>query len=157
MNRFLKRSLLLLLLLGLLAVPEHVTIAQDDAQAQLDATAAAMLELQSFHFALETTAGKTVFQDAVELRGVEGDVVRPSDFQAKVSVHVAILDLTLEVVGLDGTIWVKNPIGGGDSFIQLTGAGSEFDLPHGSHQSRRAGSIGAELPGESSTRRDRRP
>ena len=103
--------------------------AQDDAKAQIDQTAAAMLALESFHFELNTTAGTTSFQDAFELKTVSGDVVRPSDFQAKVEVKLAILTLTLEVVGVDGNIWVKNPIGGDDSFIQVTGGDSDFQLP----------------------------
>ncbi len=88
-----------------------------------------MLALTSFHFKLETTTGKSIFQDAFELKTVEGDLVRPANFQAEIAVKVAIIDLTLEVVSVDGTIWVKNPIGGGDSFIQVTGGDSDFELP----------------------------
>jgi hypothetical protein len=88
-----------------------------------------MLALNSFHFKLVTTDGKTVFQDAFELKVVEGDVVRPANFQAALDVKLAIVDLTLEVVSVDGSIWVKNPIGGDDSFIQVVGGDSEFQLP----------------------------
>lgn len=104
--------------------------AQDDAaQQQLEATEAAMLALQSFSFDLETTAGTTTFQDAFELRSIVGDVQRPSSFQATVEVKLAIVTLKLEVIGIDGNIWVKNPIGGGDSFIQVTGGESDMQLP----------------------------
>jgi hypothetical protein len=85
--------------------------------------------LDSFHFKLETTAGKSVFQEAFELKTVEGDLVRPANFKAAVAVKLAIIDLTLEVISVDGNIWVKNPIGGGDSFIQVTGGDSDFQLP----------------------------
>jgi hypothetical protein len=103
--------------------------AQDDAKTQIDATAAALLALKTFHFDLETTVGTTSFQDAFELKSVTGDVVRPSSFQAKVEVKLAIVSLTLDVVSVDGNTWVKNPIGGDDSFIQVTGGDSDFQLP----------------------------
>lgn len=120
---------LLLLLCTLVAMPLQSATAQDDAEAQLDATASAMLALQSFHFKLETTAGTTVYQDVFELNTVEGDVDRPANFQASVGVKLAIIDLTIEVVGVDGDIWVKNPIGGDDEFVQVTGGDSDFQLP----------------------------
>ncbi len=129
MIRIVRWTALVLVLCTLVAAPIHSATAQDDAQAQLDATASAMLALQSFHFNLETTAGKSIFQDAFELKSVEGDVVRPASFQASVGVKLAILDLTFEVVSVDGNLWVKNPIGGGDSFIQVTGGDSDFELP----------------------------
>src|SRR5215203_5093543 len=129
MFRTARWTMLVLLLSTLVASPYQSAIAQDDAQAQLEATAAAMLELNSFHFKLETTAGRTVFQEAFELKTVEGDVVRPANFNAAVGVKLAIVDLTLEVISVDGNIWVKNPIGGDDSFIQVTGGDSDFELP----------------------------
>ena len=129
MNRLTRWTAFALLLCTLVATPIGSATAQDDGQAQLDATASAMLALNSFHFKLETTDGKTVFQDAFELKIVEGDVVRPANFQAALDVKLAIVDLTLEVVSVDGSIWVKNPIGGGDSFIQVAGGDSEFQLP----------------------------
>lgn len=129
MNRFARWTLLVLLLCTMGAAPVRSASAQDDAQAQLDATVSAMLALNSFHFKLETTAGKSVFQEAFELKTVEGDVVRPANFRASVGVKLAIIDLTLEVVSVDGNIWVKNPIGGDDSFIQITGGDSDFQLP----------------------------
>lgn len=129
MNRFPRWTVLLLILVTLIGAPMHSAGAQDDAQAQLDATSSAMLALNSFHFKLETTAGKSVFQEAFELKTVEGDLVRPANFKAEVAVKLAIIDLTLDVISVDGNIWVKNPIGGGDSFIQLTGGDSDFQLP----------------------------
>lgn len=129
MIRIARWAALVLILCTLVVAPLRSASAQDDAQAQLDATAAAMLALTSFHFKLETTAGRSVFQEAFELKTVEGDLVRPTDFQAAVDVKLAIVDLTLEVVSVDGNIWVKNPIGGDDSFIQITGGDSDFELP----------------------------
>lgn len=129
MNRISRWTVLLLVLFALIGAPLHSVSAQDDAQAQLDATSSAMLALDSFHFKLETTAGKSVFQEAFELKTVEGDLVRPANFKAAVAVKLAIIDLTLEVISVDGNIWVKNPIGGGDSFIQVTGGDSDFQLP----------------------------
>jgi hypothetical protein len=129
MFRFARWTALVLLICTLVVTPIRPAHAQDDAQAQLDATAAAMLALNSFHFKLETTAGRSVFQEAFELKIVEGDVVRPSNFQATLDVKLAIVDITLEVVSVDGNIWVKNPIGGSDSFIQVAGGDSDFELP----------------------------
>lgn len=129
MNRFYRWAALVLLLCTMIGAPVRTASAQDDAQAQLNATAEAMLALQSFHFKLETTAGKTVFQDAFELKTVEGDVVRPANFSAAVDVNLAFVELTLDVVSVDGNTWVKNPIGGDDSFIQVTGGDSDLQLP----------------------------
>jgi hypothetical protein len=130
MNRLIRWTTAVLLVCAVLAPTLGTTVrAQDDAQAQIDQTAAAMLALKSFRFDLETTAGTTSFQDAFELRSVTGDVVRPNSFQAKVEVKLAILTLTLEAVGIGGDIWVKNPIGGDDSFVQVTGGDSDLQLP----------------------------
>lgn len=119
-----------LLLATLFAAPLTGNVrAQDDARAQLDTTAAAMLALNSFHFDLETTAGKTSFQDLFELKSVTGDVVRPNSFQAQVNVQLAMIALTLEVVGIGGDIWVKNPLGGSDAFVQVTGGDTNIQLP----------------------------
>ncbi|HET9660493.1 MAG TPA: LppX_LprAFG lipoprotein [Thermomicrobiales bacterium] len=130
MIRFYRWTAAILLLCAMLSPALGGAVrAQDDAQAQIEQTAAAMLALKSFHFELETTAGTTSFQDAFELRSVSGDVVRPSSFQAEVAVKLAIVSLTLDVISVDGNTWVKNPIGGDDSFIQVTGGDSDFQLP----------------------------
>lgn len=130
MNRFYRWSAAILLICVALVPSLGATAnAQDDAEAQIEQTADAMLALKSFHFELKTTAGTTQFEDVFELRSVSGDVVRPSSFQATVEVKLAIVSLTLEVIGIDGNIWVKNPIGGDDSFIQLTGGDSDTQLP----------------------------
>jgi hypothetical protein len=129
MIRIVRWTALVLILCTLVAAPIRSATAQDDAQAQLDATASDMIALNSFQFKLVTTAGKTVYQDVFELNTVEGDVVRPANFQAALGVKLAIIDLTIEVVGVDGNIWVKNPIGGDDEFIQVTGGDSDFQLP----------------------------
>jgi hypothetical protein len=46
-----------------------------------------------------------------------------------VAVKLAILTVTLEAVGIGGDIWVKNPIGGDDSFIQVTGGDADLQIP----------------------------
>ena len=83
MIRIARWAALLLVLTTLVAAPMQSAHAQDDAQAQLDATAAAMLALKSFHFQLDTTAGTTSYQDAFELKEVSGDVVRLQLVEAK--------------------------------------------------------------------------
>lgn len=131
MNPIIRWAATAVFLVALLAMPfSGAARAQDDdAQAQLDKTAAAMLALQTFHFDLETTAGTTSFQDAFELKSVTGDVARPSSFQAQVAVKLAIVSLTLDVIGIGTDVWVKNPIGGGDEFIQVTGGDTDIQLP----------------------------
>jgi len=129
MTRFYRWTAVLLICLALTPALNSAVRAQDDAQAQLDKTAAAMLALKTFHFDLETTVGTTTFQDAFELKSVTGDVVRPNSFQAKVEVKLAIVSLTLEAIGIHGNIWVKSPLGGGDTFIQVTGGDTDLQLP----------------------------
>jgi hypothetical protein len=128
MFRIMRWGAIALILCTLLTAPlASMVAAQDDAKAQLDETAAAMLALQTFHFDLETTAGTTSFQDAFELESVTGDVVRPSSFQATVDVKLAIVSLSLDVIGIGTDIWVKNPIG--SEFVQVTGGDSDVQLP----------------------------
>jgi hypothetical protein len=128
MFRIMRWGAIALILCTLLTAPlASMVAAQDDAKAQLDETAAAMLALQTFHFDLETTAGTTSFQDAFELESVTGDVVRPSSFQATVDVKLAIVSLSLDVIGIGTDIWVKNPIG--SDFVQVTGGDSDVQLP----------------------------
>lgn len=129
MTRFYRWTAVLLICLTFSPILGNSVSAQDDAKAQLDKTAAAMLALKTFHFDLETTAGTTTFQDAFELKSVTGDVVRPNSFQAKVEVKLAIVSLTLEAIGIEGNIWVKSPLGGEDAFIQVTGGDSDLQLP----------------------------
>ena len=129
MTRFYRWTAVLLICLALSPALSSAVSAQDDAQAQLDKTVAAMLALKTFHFDLETTAGTTTFQDAFELKSVTGDVVRPNSFQAKVEIKLAIVSLTLEAVGIEGNIWVKSPLGGDDTFIQVTGGDTNLQLP----------------------------
>ncbi len=130
MTRIARWTATVLLLATLFAAPLAGNVrAQDDAPAQLDATAAAMLALKSFHFELQTTAGATTFQGLFELKGVTGDVVRPSDFRATLNVQLAVVPLDLEAVGVDGTIWVKNPLGGSTDFVQLSDSDLGGQLP----------------------------
>jgi len=46
-----------------------------------------------------------------------------------VNLQIAMLAPTLEVVGIGGDIWVKNPLGGSDAFVQLTGGDTGIQLP----------------------------
>ena len=131
MTRFLRWTITMLLVCTMLA-PATIGIAraQDDATTQLNKTVATMLALQSFHFELDTTAGASTFQGLLELEGVSGDVVRPSDFQATVVVKMAMISLSFEVVEVGGELWVKNPLGGDNAdFVQVNGVDSDFQLP----------------------------
>ncbi|MBX3072028.1 MAG: LppX_LprAFG lipoprotein [Thermomicrobiales bacterium] len=99
-----------------------------DVTALLESSAAAMLELDSFHFVVSTPVGKTILADNVYLDSVEGDVVRPMSFQASAEVSLAFLTLQLKAVGIDEKIWVSNPLDGG-GFMQLNGGGDDDSLP----------------------------
>ncbi len=129
MSRYFRWTVSVLIACTLLLPAFSAAHAQDDAKTQLDQTAAAMLALTSFHFDLQTTAGATTFQNMFELKGVSGDVVRPSDVHATLNVQLAMISLSLEVISVDGSIWVKNPLGGASDFVQLTGPDSDMQLP----------------------------
>lgn len=130
------RSLTRLLIALLVAVtgqvaliaPQSEAIADQDAAALLQSSAATMLELESFHFRLTTPVGETILTEDVFLKSVEGDVVRPMSFQATFEVAMAFLKLKLSAVGIDNSIWISNPMDGGE-FMQVSGEGTEMLPP----------------------------
>lgn len=90
-----------------------------EAVALLEGAAAAMSRLASFRFRLTTQDGTTTIFDAVELESVEGAVQRPDSFTATVNAQVAIVPISLEVVGIGDTIWVQDPLAGDGSYQQI--------------------------------------
>ncbi len=116
-----------LLLQGILALSltsAAPPTSQDDADARaiLDGAAAAMANVQSFQFSLTTEQGRTIIMDTLELKNVTGAVQRPDRFRATVSASVAVLEVSVDVVGIGTQVWVKNPLGGtvtGQEYIEV--------------------------------------
>lgn len=84
-----------------------------DASALLIEAAAAMAQLESFHFALSTPQGTTQILEAFELIRLEGDVLRPDRYRATIDATAAGFDLALEVIGVGDRLWVTDPTAGG--------------------------------------------
>ena len=122
--------LALALAFGILASAGASAFAQEDqdATALLDASAATMLELNTFHFVVSTPEGTTTFLDAVELVDIQGDVVRPNSFRAEFRIALAFVKLSLEAIGIGSNIWVSDPLSGDGSFIKVSDGSSE-NLP----------------------------
>lgn len=103
-----------------------------EAEALLRNSAEAMAEVSSFHFELSTPRGQTLVLDNFELHGLEGDVQRPDRFRATVSAEAAMLDLSVDVVGVGSRLWVSNPTAQEGGYIELDLAaeagGSPADL-----------------------------
>lgn len=118
-------------LAGAALLPRLVS-AQDpaqDVQALLDASAAAMAALTSFRFELATVNGTSTILDNLELKKVAGQVMRPDSFSADVTAGLAIVDLTVQVIGIGSRLWVTDPLDQGGKMIELalddaTGGGS---------------------------------
>jgi LppX_LprAFG lipoprotein len=94
--------------------------AQDDARALLDRAAQAMTELSSFKFQLRTEDGSTMLMNMVELESIEGAVQRPDSFQAKASAKVAVLTVTVDIIGIGNDIYVSDPRSTTGSYIQVS-------------------------------------
>ncbi len=128
------RSLPLLTLL--LAAPAPAAVAQEeDAAALLERAAATMVALDSFHFALTTPRGQTLFMENLELAGIEGDVQRPDRFRATVTAKAAIIELDVKVVGIGTRLWVTDPMAQEEQYVEFDAAetagaegGSPVDL-----------------------------
>ncbi len=92
---------------------------EGDAESLLLRSALAMADVSSFHFELTTPRGKTAVLDQFELLGLEGDVQRPESFRATVTAKAAMLDLSLDVVGIGTRLWVSDPTGEEGEYFEL--------------------------------------
>lgn len=99
-----------------------------DAEALLRRSAAAMADVSSFHFELTTPRGQTVVLDQFELLGLEGDVLRPESFRATVTGRAAMIDLSLDVVGIGSRLWVSDPTSQEGGYFELD-LGAEAGAP----------------------------
>lgn len=103
--------------------------AAQDASGLLRAGAEALAALASFHFSLTTPQGRTSVLNALTLRAIEGDVLRPDRFEARIeATAAAIMDLTVTVIGVGDRLWVSDPRSGGNDWIE-TSSGEEADSP----------------------------
>lgn len=86
-----------------------------DAEAIVEQSAAAMGEVTSVRFALETD-GEPVYidgADAIELQSLEGRFEEPGSADALVQVRVAgALSTELAAVAIDDEVWLSNPVTG---------------------------------------------
>ena len=103
---------------------------EQDVDGLLQESAAAMGALESFKFELETVNGTSTILDNLELKQVTGSVKRPDSFTAAVTAGLAVVDLTVQVVGIGQRLWVTDPLDDGGRFVELalgddaSGAGS---------------------------------
>lgn len=114
-------SLVILVLLVALGAASPVRLSaqeEEDAEALLRRSAMAMAAASSFHFELSTPRGQTLFMENFELIGLEGDVQRPDRFRATLSGRAAVVDLSVDVIGIGSRLWISDPTsaGGGEYF-----------------------------------------
>lgn len=124
-HRQLRSRLLLILLLSLVCGPPlsgaQATVSQESGEAEvhLQRATEAMAGLNSFHFALTTVEGTTQFMEQFELSGLEGDVERPDRFKATITAKAAIIELSVEAVGIGNQVWITDPLSSEKRWIVL--------------------------------------
>lgn len=101
------------------AVPALAQDSSADATALLNDAAVAMAKVKSFHFALTTVEGKTEILDGLEVKGIEGDVVRPDRFRAAIQASLMVATLEVKVVGIGSRLWVTDPRQADETYIAL--------------------------------------
>lgn len=111
--------LLLLVVLGLTVGGPAAAQEPDEAAALLERAATTMAALDSFHFELSTPRGQTLFLENLELAALEGDVLRPDSFRASATAKAAIVELSVDVVGIGTRLWVTDPLQEGDQYQEL--------------------------------------
>jgi hypothetical protein len=94
--------------------------ADDDAKALLDNAAKAMTDLTSFNFLVQNEGGSTKLLNIVELESIEGDVLRPESFHAQATAKVAVLTVKVDIVGVDGDLYVSDPTSPEGTYIKLS-------------------------------------
>ena len=117
-------------LVGMPSIARRASAQEQDVNVLLQESAAAMSALQSFQFELTTVNGTSTILDNLELKKVAGSVKRPDSFTADVTAGLAVVDLTVQVVGIGERLWVTDPLDSEGRFIELalgddeSGAGS---------------------------------
>jgi hypothetical protein len=109
------------------ALPGRAAARQDTLDPATDLLrrgAEAMAEVRSFHFSLTTPQGRTQILNALALRAIEGDVLRPDRFRARIEASAAgLLDLTVTVIGIADRMWISDPRHGNATWIETGGEG----------------------------------
>ena len=101
--------------------------AQDDAAGMLEEAVRAMAALSSFHFELSTPRGQTLVIQQLELIRLEGDVQRPDRFRGTIEARAAVIELSVDVVGIGTQLWVSDPSSeeGGYFELEIPSVGGE--------------------------------
>ena len=84
-------------------------VAVDDPARILEASVAAVEDVDSFHFTLEHENGSTPMPLNLELVSAEGDVAVPDRLKAEIRAKAASLNVRLDVIGIGEDTWVTNP------------------------------------------------
>lgn len=101
--------------------------AEGDATQLLTDAAAEMAKLQTFRFELSTVQGESTILRNLELVGVKGVVKRPSSFEATITAKVAIVEVDVDLIGIDGRLWVTDPLAENKRYIDVTGGGGDAE------------------------------
>ncbi|MDQ3655680.1 MAG: LppX_LprAFG lipoprotein [Chloroflexota bacterium] len=101
------------------SIQDQIT-GDEDAVALLRESAAAMADLESFRFEIDTIRGESTIFQGLSVGLIEGAVRRPYDFTATVTVGLPIGTLDVTAIGLDGAAWVEDPLNDGE-WIALEG------------------------------------
>jgi lipoprotein LprG len=81
--------------------------------AAIQSTASDKLQaLNSFHFVLEQVGGGTPITMGIEMKGAQGDVVKPDKLQMTITGTAMGFSLTVQLVEVGKTIMMTNPLNG---------------------------------------------
>jgi hypothetical protein len=90
-------------------LPARLGAAQD-ATALLEASAAAMFAVESFHFVITTDNGSVVIADRIELERVEGDYQRPARRRATATGKVGFMPVGIDLIVIEDKVWYSDPV-----------------------------------------------
>lgn len=90
-----------------------------DAGPLLQQATTTMAAVQSFHFQMSTPEGRSLVVNEIELEGFEGDVQRPDRFRVEFTAKMAIVSLSVKVVGIGDQLWVTDPMSKDEAWIQV--------------------------------------
>lgn len=102
------------------ATPAATPSGAGDAVALLKNALATMAKLKTFHFELDIPTGSATILQGFQIKSITGDVRRPYDFKTDISVSIPLGSLDLTVIGLNGQIWLENPLAEGGKWSELT-------------------------------------
>lgn len=121
-QRAIRCAAILSLIASLLGATRAPVRAQD-AMALLNNAVTTMSTVESFAFTLSTVQGESTILQNLELSGVEGAVLRPDRFQAKITAKLAFVEVEVHMIGIGSNLWVTDPLSDSGSYIDLSGEG----------------------------------